>query len=122
MGNYAEVKNIKMDIIERIWEKLIEKEAVEPIILDMSSTNVPTDFFIILTANSTPHMKSLREAMLDLLHESGKEIIYYDKGDNYDWLIIDAGDIVIHIFTEQGRDFYDLEGLWIDAKRIKGKR
>jgi len=122
MGNYAEVKNIKMDIIERIWEKLIEKEAVEPIILDMSSTNVPTDFFVILTANSTPHMKSLREAMLDLLHESGKEIIYYDKGDNYDWLIIDAGDIVIHIFTEQGRDFYDLEGLWIDAKRIKGKR
>ncbi|MBO8140182.1 MAG: ribosome silencing factor [Thermosipho sp. (in: Bacteria)] len=111
-----------MDIIERIWEKLIEKEAVEPIILDMSSTNVPTDFFVILTANSTPHMKSLREAMLDLLHESGKEIIYYDKGDNYDWLIIDAGDIVIHIFTEQGRDFYDLEGLWIDAKRIKGKR
>jgi ribosome-associated protein len=122
MGNYAEVKKIKMDIIEKIWKKLIEKEAIEPVVLDMSLTNVPTDFFVILTANSTPHMKSLREEILDLLHELKKEIIYYDKGDNYDWLIIDAGDIVIHIFTEQGRDFYDLEGLWIDAKRIKEKK
>ncbi|SHH21855.1 ribosome silencing factor [Thermosipho atlanticus] len=108
-----------MDIIEKIWEKLLEKEAVEPVILDMSSTNVPTDYFVILTANSTPHMKSLRETFLELLNEIGKQIIYYDKGDNYDWLIIDAGDIVIHIFTKEGREFYDLEGLWIDAKKIK---
>ncbi|MBO8160239.1 MAG: ribosome silencing factor [Thermosipho sp. (in: Bacteria)] len=111
-----------MDILEKIWLKLIEKEAIDPIILDMTSTNVPTDYFVILTANSTPHMKSLRETILELLEEFGKQIIYYDKGDNYDWLLIDAADIVIHIFTKEARDFYDLEGLWIDAKRVKVKK
>ncbi|MBB6062997.1 ribosome-associated protein [Thermosipho japonicus] len=111
-----------MEILELIWKKILEKEAIEPVILDMSNTNVPTDYFIILTANSNTHMNSLRETILDLLSEIGKQIIYYDKEDNHEWLIIDASDIVIHIFTKEAREFYDLEGLWIDAKKIKGEK
>lgn len=111
-----------MDILEILWKKLLEKEAINPVILDMSNTNVPTDYFIILTANSSTHMKSLREDLVDLLRELQKEIIYFDKEDNHDWLIIDAADIVIHIFTKEAREFYDLEGLWIDAKIVKGEQ
>ncbi|WP_126993558.1 ribosome silencing factor [Thermosipho globiformans] len=111
-----------MEILELIWKKILEKEAIEPVILDMSNTNVPTDYFIILTANSNTHMNSLRDTILDLLSEIGKQIIYYDKEDNHEWLIIDASDIVIHIFTKEAREFYDLEGLWIDAKKIKGEK
>ncbi|WP_228288236.1 ribosome silencing factor [Thermosipho ferrireducens] len=108
-----------MEIIEKIWAKLVEKEAIDPIVLDMSRTNIPTDYFVIMTANSNIHMKSLRESILELLEEIGKEVIYWDKGDEYDWLLIDAADIVIHIFTQDAREFYDLEGLWIDAERIR---
>ncbi|EKF49204.1 iojap family protein [Thermosipho africanus H17ap60334] len=111
-----------MEILELIWKKILEKEAIEPVILDMSNTNVPTDYFIILTANSNTHMNSLRDTILDLLSEIGKQVIYYDKEDNHEWLIIDASDIVIHIFTKEAREFYDLEGLWIDAKKIKGEK
>ncbi|ACJ76325.1 MAG TPA: ribosome silencing factor [Thermosipho africanus] len=110
-----------MEILELIWKKILEKEAIEPVILDMSNTNVPTDYFIILTANSNTHMNSLRDTILDLLSEIGKQVIYYDKEDNHEWLIIDASDIVIHIFTKEAREFYDLEGLWIDAKKLKGE-
>jgi len=111
-----------LEILELIWKKILEKEAIEPVILDMSNTNVPTDYFIILTANSNTHMNSLRDTILDLLSEIGKQVIYYDKEDNHEWLIIDASDIVIHIFTKEAREFYDLEGLWIDAKKIKGEK
>jgi ribosome-associated protein len=110
-----------LEILELIWKKILEKEAIEPVILDMSNTNVPTDYFIILTANSNTHMNSLRDTILDLLSEIGKQVIYYDKEDNHEWLIIDASDIVIHIFTKEAREFYDLEGLWIDAKKLKGE-
>ncbi|ANQ54437.1 MULTISPECIES: ribosome silencing factor [Thermosipho] len=108
-----------MEILDLIWKTLIEKEAIDPVILDMSKTNVPTEFFVILTANSNTHMNSLKEAILDLLKGNGMEIIYYDKEENHDWLIIDADEIVVHIFKDDAREFYDLEGLWIDAKRIK---
>ncbi|MCD6450045.1 MAG: ribosome silencing factor [Thermotogaceae bacterium] len=97
---------------------LNEMEAIDPIILDMSKTPIPTEYFIIITANSAVHMKSLREKLVRYIKNSELPLIYYDKGEGHDWLLIDAGDVVIHIFTREGREFYDLEGLWIDAKRI----
>ncbi len=99
--------------------KLLEKkEAIEPVVLDMSKTRLLTDYFVICTANSNVHMKSLRDEIVDFFNEIGKELIYYDRGEGYDWILVDAGDIVVHIFTKSAREFYDIEHLWIDAERI----
>ncbi|ABS60210.1 ribosome silencing factor [Fervidobacterium nodosum] len=99
--------------------KLLEKkEAIEPVVLDMSKTRLLTDYFVICTANSNIHMKSLRDEIVDFFNEIGKELIYYDRGEGYDWILVDAGDIVVHIFTKSAREFYDIEHLWIDAERI----
>ncbi len=105
-------------LLKELMALLEKKEVIEPVILDMSKTRLLTDYFIICTANSNIHMKSLRDDIVDFFNEKGKEIIYFDQGEGYDWLLIDAGDIVVHIFTKTAREFYDIEHLWIDAERV----
>jgi len=107
-----------IDVLRKILKKISEKGGENPVVLDMRKTPVPTDYFVIFTANSYTHMRAMRDELIDLIKELSLPLIYYDKGEEYEWLIIDAGSVVIHIFTEKGRDFYDLEGLWIDADRI----
>ncbi|MCD6102353.1 MAG: ribosome silencing factor [Thermotogaceae bacterium] len=107
-----------MDLVKEIFQTLLQKEAIEPVILDMTETPLMTDYFIVVTANSQIHMKALRDSVLSVLEKRSHPIIHYDKSLGYDWLIIDAGEIVVHVFTAKGREFYDLEGLWSDAKRV----
>ncbi|ANE42221.1 Iojap-like protein [Fervidobacterium sp. SC_NGM5_O18] len=107
-----------MSLIKDLLVLLEKKEAIEPVVLNMSKTRLLTDYFVICTANSNIHMKSLRDEVVEFFNEKGKEIIYYDRGEGYDWVLIDAGDIVVHIFTKSAREFYDLEHLWIDAERV----
>ena len=106
------------EILKEIYDLFVEMEAMDPVVLDMSETPIPTDYFVIVTANSDVHMKSMRDRVVQLIKSRKLPLIYYDKGEGYDWLLIDAGDVVIHIFSERGRSFYDLEGLWADAERV----
>jgi ribosome-associated protein len=108
----------EISLIKDLLVLLEKKEAIEPVVLNMSKTRLLTDYFVICTANSNIHMKSLRDEVVEFFNEKGKEIIYYDRGEGYDWVLIDAGDIVVHIFTKSAREFYDLEHLWIDAERV----
>ncbi len=108
----------EISLIKDLVVLLEKKEAIEPVVLNMSKTRLLTDYFVICTANSNIHMKSLRDEVVEFFNEKGKEIIYYDRGEGYDWVLIDAGDIVVHIFTKSAREFYDLEHLWIDAERV----
>jgi len=110
-------KNVS-EVLKKLLVVLEKKEAIDPVILDMSKTRLLTDYFVICTANSNIHMKSLRDEIVEFFNENSKELIYYDRGDNYDWLLIDAGDIVVHIFTKSAREFYDIEHLWLDAERV----
>ena len=118
LENDKKVEGNSIETVLKIARQLEKKEAIDTIVMDMSKTRLLTDYFIICTANSSVHMKSLRDDIVDYLNELGKQIIYYDRGDGYDWILVDAGDVVIHIFTKNARQFYDIEHLWIDAERI----
>ncbi len=105
--------------LKEIMNLINDLEGIDPVVLDMRETPMPTDYFVIVTVNSDVHMRSMRDRIVEYVKSSDLPLIYYDKGEGYDWLIVDAGDIVVHVFTERGRDFYDLEGLWVDARRVE---
>lgn len=107
-----------MELLKKLFDLLNEKEAINPVVLDMRRTPMPADFFVIATANSQTHMNTLRDAVVEFFLLNNHSLIYYDKGEGYDWLLIDAGNIVVHVFTARGREFYDLEGLWSDAAKL----
>lgn len=110
-----------MDILKRLVDLIDQKEGENTVVIDMRSTPILTDYFVITTANSTPHMVGLRDAIIEELRRFDHEILHYDKEKNHEWMIIDAGEIVFHIFTKRAREFYDLEGLWKNFEDLKNK-
>ncbi|MFP4461002.1 MAG: ribosome silencing factor [Thermotogota bacterium] len=104
--------------LRTLFALLDDKEAERILILNMSETNLLTDYFIICTANSTVHMKALIDAVRDFAEENGLSVIYADKQAKGDWVLVDMGDIVVHIFSKEGRKFYALEELWRESDRI----
>jgi ribosome-associated protein len=101
----------------KIIEALDEKKAVNIQLLDMRDVVSYTDYVLICTATSSTHSNSL----IDNVEENVKnEIkpIYRNNSKDKSWLILDYGDVIVHVFAESARLFYDLERLWGDAKRI----
>jgi ribosome-associated protein len=87
-------------------------------LLDLSRLLVVTDVFLIASGNSTRHVKSLASDAEDALHEVDRKPIRREGTDHGQWVLLDYGDVVIHLFDRETRDYYDLERLWADAPRI----
>ena len=89
-------------------------------LLDISGLNSWTDYFVIVTVNSSAHWQGLYKQVKEYIKENDLEIHLTNKKtpDGDDWNLIDLGAIVIHLMSEQARQFYDLEKLWHDGKII----
>ncbi len=84
------------------------------VVLDISQLNSWTDYFIIVTVNSSTHWQGLYKQVKDYIKQNDLEVHLTNKKspDGDDWNLIDLGSIVIHLMSEQARAFYDLEKLW----------
>ena len=87
---------------------------------DISGLNSWTDYFVIVTVNSSAHWQGLYKQVKEYIKENDLEIHLTNKKspDGDDWDLIDLGAIVIHLMSEQARQFYDLEKLWHNGKII----
>lgn len=95
-------------------ELLDQKKAESPVLMDLRKVNSYLDFFIIATGNSHIHCRSLAKDIEKKLHEAGLK--QFGKPDyNSEWIILDFGSLIIHIFTEDTRNYYQLEKLWGDS-------
>ncbi|TAE48092.1 MAG: ribosome silencing factor [Bacteroidetes bacterium] len=79
------------------------------------SSGAVTDFFIICTGTSDTHVKSLAESVMKKMSENGEKPISREGVQKGEWVLIDYGNVVIHIFLKESRMFYRLEDLWGDA-------
>jgi ribosome-associated protein len=77
-----------------------------------------TDYFVICSANSDRGVKTIVDHIERKLNEGGQRVIGIEGYTEGKWVLIDALDVVVHVFYEPLRKFYDLEGLWIDSPRI----
>lgn len=95
------------------------KKADRPLVLDLRGLSSITDFFIITSSISPLGVRAISEALIDRMRiRHGVKPRHVEGLDAREWVCIDAGDIVIHIFIEQARAHYDIEGLWSDAPRL----
>lgn len=78
-----------------------------------------TDYFIICSADSDRGVKTIADNIQKKLKELGDKVIGIEGYTEGKWVLIDTTDVVIHVFYDPLRKFYDLEGLWIDAPRIR---
>ena len=106
---------------ENIIAALQDKKAVNIVELDLSDVKMSLfDRFIICTATSNIHADALYENVLKIVKQNLKIIPKHTEGTtNSQWILVDYFDILVHIFLQEYREFYNIESLWIDAKRIE---
>jgi ribosome-associated protein len=98
-------------------EFLEDKKAVNIQLLDMRDVVSYADYLLICTGTSTTHSNALADHIEDSLSHEIKPV-YRNPTKDKSWLILDYGDVIVHVFSESARLFYDLERLWEDAKRV----
>lgn len=97
-----------------------DKKAGDIVLLDMRGVSDFTDFFLICSGSSEPQLKAISSAIREKTRdEIDRRPSAADGFPASQWIVIDYGDVICHIFLESRRGFYDLEGLWSDAKQLK---
>ena len=106
-----------LPLIENIKKGIFEKKGERVLILDFRSfENSVCDYFIICHGNSVTQVDSITESVeLQVKKNTGEHPHHREGLENCMWVLLDYGDVVVHIFQEQYRDFYNLESLWADA-------
>jgi ribosome-associated protein len=90
------------------------------LLLDMRPITPIVDFFVIVTASSQRQMKALGEEVARVMKKRGQQRLGEEGADGDGvWVLQDFGDVVLHVFSPEGRELYDLEGLWADAPRLE---
>jgi len=96
-----------------------EKKAQEILVLRLSAITEFTDYFIICTGNSARQTQAIADAVIEELKKIKTRPLHTEGYNNAEWILIDYGSFVVHIFTEESRSFYDLERLWRDAEKVE---
>ncbi|HDT14944.1 MAG TPA: ribosome silencing factor [Firmicutes bacterium] len=99
-------------MLKTITNALSDKKAIDITVLDVSGVSVLWTDFVICSGTSETHIRALRDNVEKSVKESGGEIYHKDTGIESGWIIIDSGDILIHIFDAKTREYYSLERLW----------
>ena len=115
------IQQLNTELKENIIAALQDKKAVNIVELDLSDVKMSLfDRFIICTATSNIHADALYENVLKIVKQNLKIIPKHTEGTtNSQWILVDYFDILVHIFLQEYREFYNIESLWIDAKRIE---
>ena len=97
----------------------VETVAKEDIkILDISNVSVMADYFIIASGNNRNQLQAIADNVTEKLHKSGHDLKQVEGYDTANWILMDYGDVIVHIFDKENRLFYDLERIWSDGKEV----
>ena len=95
-----------------------EKKAESVMLLDVGELSALCDYFLICTGDSLVHMKAIARALEEELGSKGASLLTKGRYLNRQWVLLDFGGLVVHIFSPDARDYYQLERLWADAQEM----
>ncbi|GAB6065053.1 ribosome silencing factor [Aquifex pyrophilus] len=108
-----------MEKLKLIKELLENKKAENIVILDVSNLTNLADYFVIATANSPTHARALADYLEEELEKRGYTVDHVEGKEYGNWILLDLIDTIVHIFTPETREYYGLEWIWADAKRVE---
>ena len=106
----------KLELAHDIVDAVEAKKAENIVLLDLRPDAIIADFFVICTGNSDRQIKALAEGVREAIKEKYSRLPTSVEGEaSSGWMLMDYGDVLVHIFGEEERVFYDLEGFWKQA-------
>lgn len=109
------------DFDERIRRTLLaawEKKALDLTVLDLREIVSFTDFFVIATGTNKRQVQAISDEVVEELKRHGTRAARVEGYQTAEWILVDYGDFVVHVFDDKARRFYDLERLWRESKRV----
>ncbi len=105
-------------IIKTTYDAIDDKKGERINILNISDISVIADYFIIANGNNQNQVQAIADNVVEKLHDIGVELIHTEGYYTANWILMDFGGLVVHIFNKEDRFFYDLDRIWQDAKLI----
>ena len=112
------MQNEVLDLATKMIKSIDNKMGQDTMLLDLSEISSICDYFIITSAPSDRQVKSIADEVQNDLEEEEVLILHKEGYDSARWILLDYGDIVVHVFNKEDREFYNIEGIWKDAKTI----
>lgn len=95
-----------------------DKKAEDVVVIDVAKQTSLANYFIVLHGNSDPHVRAIANHITDVLESKKVRRLRVEGMDNGQWILLDFGSVIVHIFLNETRQFYSLERLWGEAPRI----
>ena len=96
-----------------------EKKAIDPVVLDLREIASFTDYFVIVSGANERQVQAISDEVYEQLKKSGQAAARVEGYKTAEWILLDFGDFVVHVFEQKARMFYDLERLWRESKRVE---
>lgn len=104
-----------MEVAQLAAEAAADKKAGNVVVLDMKDVSSVTDYFVICSASNSIQVRAIADHIEEKLESIKSKRFHREGYDGARWILLDFGDVVVHVFHDQERDFYNLERLWGDA-------
>jgi ribosome-associated protein len=95
-----------------------DRKAVDIVVLDLREIASFTDYFIITSGTNVRQVQAIADAVVDQLKKQGTRAARVEGYNTAEWVLVDYGDFIVHVFEDKARHFYDLERLWRDGVRV----
>lgn len=112
------LKMTSLELAVQAVKILDEKKALDLKVIEIRDISVLADYFVLATGTSSTHVKSLADEVEFKLKESGVAPGHTEGYRSNSWVLLDYGNVVVHVFTADSRQFYDLDRLWQDGKAV----
>ncbi|WP_018659464.1 ribosome silencing factor [Allofustis seminis] len=111
-------KRTPEEILELAIKAADERSGKDIIALNMKGISILSDYQLIITANTNRQTNAIAQAIIQEAAKAGVHAVMEGKADG-NWLLVDLGDVIVHIFDEENRHAYNLEGLWAEAPLVE---
>jgi ribosome-associated protein len=115
----AEIVEALDERIEIALRAASDKKAVNPLVLDLQPVADFTSYFVITSGTNLRQVQAITDGIEEELKKIGTRPSRIEGYNSAEWILMDYGDFIVHVFEEKIREFYDLERLWRDAKRLQ---
>jgi ribosome-associated protein len=98
---------------------ILERKALNPVLFEVGKLTSIADYFLIASGKSSRQVQAIAQHLQRRMKDDGFTLFGVEGERDGHWVLLDYGDLVVHLFYEPVREFYDLEGLWIEAPRVE---